>query len=64
MKLLFKALALLLILTSYGLRAQDDIKIGFYNVENLFDTLNDPLTADDEFTPKGKKAYSQRSVRR
>ena len=28
--------------------------IAFYNVENLFDTVNNPATADDDFTPKGK----------
>lgn len=31
----------------------DQITLGFYNVENLFDTENDPLTNDDEFTPYG-----------
>jgi len=29
--------------------------IAFYNLENLFDTINDPHTLDDDFTPKGKK---------
>lgn len=28
--------------------------IGFYNVENLFDTQNDPNTHDDDFTSDGK----------
>jgi hypothetical protein len=28
--------------------------IAFYNVENLFDTVNNPKTADDDFTPTGK----------
>lgn len=28
-----------------------DIRAVFYNVENLFDTINDPITNDDEFTP-------------
>ena len=28
--------------------------IAFYNVENLFDTVDNPATADDDFTPKGK----------
>ncbi len=28
-------------------------RIMFYNTENLFDTWNDSLTADDEFTPQG-----------
>jgi len=29
----------------------------FYNVENLFDTRNDSLTLDDEFTPEGKRRW-------
>jgi predicted extracellular nuclease len=28
--------------------------VAFYNVENLFDTINDPLKNDDDFTPEGK----------
>ncbi|MCO5231039.1 MAG: endonuclease/exonuclease/phosphatase [Chitinophagales bacterium] len=32
--------------------------IGFYNLENLFDTINDPITLDDEFTPEGSKGYT------
>ncbi|GHV69272.1 endonuclease [Bacteroidia bacterium] len=31
-----------------------------YNVENLFDTYNDTLTNDDEFTPRGTKYWSQK----
>ncbi|WP_299527120.1 endonuclease [uncultured Lutibacter sp.] len=31
--------------------------IAFYNLENLFDTKNDPNTLDDDFTPKGKKNW-------
>jgi predicted extracellular nuclease len=30
------------------------IVIGFYNVENLFDTSNDPKINDEDFTPEGK----------
>lgn len=32
---------------------REGIRIMFYNVENLFDTINDPATNDDDFTPKG-----------
>lgn len=32
--------------------------IAFYNLENLFDTINDPRTLDDDFTPKGRKNWS------
>ncbi len=31
----------------------------FYNVENLFDTQNDPKTNDDEFTPNGKVPWTE-----
>jgi predicted extracellular nuclease len=34
--------------------------VGFYNVENLFDTLNDPMTLDDDFTPAGKLAWNSK----
>ncbi len=30
----------------------------FYNVENLFDTTDDPNTKDDEFTPEGSKRWN------
>lgn len=32
--------------------------IGFYNMENLFDTIDDPEVNDEEFLPKGKKKYT------
>jgi len=35
------------------------LHVMFYNVENLFDTIDDPLTRDEEFLPKGKKAWTQ-----
>ena len=33
--------------------------IAFYNLENLFDTENDPYTLDDDFTGKGKYQWSE-----
>ncbi|SRX52405.1 endonuclease/exonuclease/phosphatase family protein [Aequorivita sp. CIP111184] len=33
--------------------------IAFYNVENLFDYENDPLTFDDDRTPEGKDHWTQ-----
>ena len=46
---------------SYG--QQDDKKflavcIAYYNVENLFDTINDPDRNDDEFTPEGANRWT------
>lgn len=34
------------------------LSIGFYNVENLFDTIDNPHTNDNEFLPTGKKAWN------
>ncbi len=31
--------------------------VAFWNLENLYDTLNDPHTDDDEFTPEGAKNW-------
>ncbi len=32
--------------------------IAFYNLENLYDTINNPLVNDDDFTPSGIKQYT------
>jgi predicted extracellular nuclease len=32
--------------------------VAFYNVENLFDTIDDPITIDEDFTPAGKLQWS------
>ena len=40
---------------------EDDPKaftIAFYNVENLFDTINDPKSNDDKFLPESKAAWT------
>ncbi|HMO33258.1 MAG TPA: endonuclease/exonuclease/phosphatase [Lacibacter sp.] len=34
--------------------------IGFYNLENLFDTINNPNINDDDFTPKGNLNYTSK----
>jgi endonuclease/exonuclease/phosphatase family metal-dependent hydrolase len=41
--------------------AQEQYKvaaIGFYNCENLFDTINDPNKKDEDFTPDGPYRYT------
>lgn len=45
-KILF-SIALLVSVSGYS----QNYKIGFYNVENLFDTINDPTKDDEEFLP-------------
>ncbi len=38
--------------------------IGFYNLENLFDTIDDPDTLDDDFTPNGSKKWTNRRYKK
>ena len=38
--------------------------IAFYNLENLFDTKDDPNTLDDDFTPTGFKKWSKRRYKK
>jgi len=53
-------LLLLLTIVSYNSVAQDTEKftVLFYNVENLFDTIDAPGIADEEFTPAGSKNWT------
>ncbi len=37
----------------YSQKQVQVVAIGFYNVENFFDTINDPNKKDDDFTPDG-----------
>ena len=37
--------------------------IAFYNLENLFDTENDPITFDDDRTPDGKDHWTEKIYR-
>jgi len=53
-------LLLMLIIHSCAF-AQDDhypLRIMFYNVENLFDILDDPVTDDEEFLPSGLRRWN------
>ena len=38
--------------------------IAFYNLENLFDTKNDPRILDDDFTPEGVKHWNNKRYKR
>ncbi len=52
--------SLLLFFASPNLQAQKTkpFNVVFYNVENLFDTLNHPVKNDDEFTPSSEKKWT------
>lgn len=46
-------LALSLSLSSQWVFTQEPFRVMFYNVENLYDTINNPKTLDDDLTPTG-----------
>lgn len=37
--------------------------VAFYNFENLFDTINDPITHDEEWTPTGTQHWNSKKYR-
>ncbi|MBK7173561.1 MAG: endonuclease [Bacteroidales bacterium] len=45
-------------------RGETGIRLMFYNVENLFDVVNDSLTADDEYTPEGMRRWTYARLQR
>ncbi len=62
MRYFFKILILLLPF-SFCLHAQENrlfqaAVIAFYNVENLFDTIDDPMVRDEEFLPDGANRWN------
>jgi predicted extracellular nuclease len=40
-------------------KTKEPIRIAFYNVENLFDTKDDPNVKDEEFLPDGKNKWTE-----
>ena len=41
---------------------KNTLTIMWWNVENLFDTLDDPETNDEEFTPTGRKRWTEKKL--
>ena len=53
-------LILILILSFFTAQIPEEkIRIVFYNVENLFDTADDPETLDEEFLPVGERRWTK-----
>ncbi|RMA65837.1 endonuclease/exonuclease/phosphatase family protein [Ulvibacter antarcticus] len=42
----------------------NNFSIAFYNLENLFDTLDDPKTMDDDFTSTAKRKWNEKRFRK
>jgi endonuclease/exonuclease/phosphatase family metal-dependent hydrolase len=49
---------LIILLCTFQATAQSPFRVMFYNVENFFDTDDDPLTADEEFLPSGNRRWT------
>lgn len=47
-----------------GKRGTNAIRLVFYNTENFFDTFDDSLTNDDEYTPMGMRGWSYNKFQR
>jgi hypothetical protein len=47
-----------LLVVFHGKAQSRNYTVGFYNVENLYDTLNDPQVDDEEFLPGGKNQWT------
>jgi len=61
LELIFSVLIFILIArTSYSQvsASRQEYTFMFYNVENFFDSTDDPMTNDDEFTPQGERRWS------
>ncbi len=48
-----------LLLTTGATMAQEQVRMVFYNVENLFDPADDPEKNDEEFTPGGRLHWTR-----
>ncbi len=58
----FGVLFILISISSFSQKNTEQFSILFYNVENLFDTKNNPETEDDEYTHKGEKYWTNQKL--
>ena len=59
MKLKIAVILLICSITVSAQKKEDQWTVLFYNVENLFDTLDNPDKIDEEFTPGSEKIWNQ-----
>ena len=59
-----RLVAFLLLMTPLASQSQEfsTFTAAWWNVENLFDTRDDPKTNDDEFTPQGDRHWTRRRL--
>ncbi len=62
-----RALIISLLFTFITVQAQDRQRVftaAWWNVENLFDTRDDPNTNDDDYTPEGENHWTRKKLER
>ncbi len=64
-----RLIALLIIISSFSTANSQEKKfkvhtVAFYNLENIFDTINDPRINDDEYTPSGAQNWTSRKYKK
>lgn len=67
MKKIYSILLCLLLFSGVSYAQQDGKRnyvIGFYNLENLFDTYDDPAKNDEEFLPDGANKWTETKYRK
>ena len=57
-KIFTMIVVLLSVAFSLGAQTGQNYVIGFYNLENLFDTYDDPVKNDEEYLPEGKNEWT------
>ncbi len=57
------SILIFLFISSRAQIGSDGTLLLFYNVENLFDTKNDSVTEDDDFTPRGEMHWTEKRLR-
>jgi len=59
MRLFFPTMLMFVSLLTFGQKKDYKVlTVAFYNIENLFDTINTPGVFDEEFTPTGSKSWT------
>ena len=58
-KILYFFCCLLFCISCTTSQQNAEYHVGFYNVENFFDTINDPVTRDNDFTPTKSKKWNK-----
>ncbi len=62
--IVFISLTLLITLASHGQEKRYGVRtVAFYNLENLFDTIDDPDRFDEDFTPSGRYRWNSTRYR-